>query len=168
MSKKYILAAALAAVLPFCATTAWADTPVGETQQNVMTSVQTFKPIEYKGYIFTVPTECVVENGDALTLKHPDGTFGISITHLSAPGTNQKRVLSLCKGLAAKMDLKNAVTEKVKIDGVNSAISKGTIEGSDVTILMMPKSGKEFTAIIMASPERKPWTDQFLRTVRKK
>lgn len=127
-----------------------------------------FKPIEYQGYVFAVPADCEVEDGASLTVRHPDGTFGIVITKLDAPKNNQKRVYELSRSLARKMGVKDIETRNTKINGMSGAISSGHLEEKDVSVLILPTDKKEFTAVLMASPEKTPWTDNFLRTLKKK
>lgn len=145
-----------------------ATNPLTETatQSATASTAQTYKPINYLGYTFDVPEECIVDNGNSLTVKYPDGSFGISLTHLDAPGTDMKRVESLCIGIAKNIKINDAVTEKVKINGRKGVLCKGNAEGENVEILILPAKGKEFTAMIVFRPGREEFAQRFLRTVR--
>lgn len=137
-----------------------------ETSNVASSALQNYKQIDYLGYTFEVPEECIVDNGNALTVKYPDGSFGISVTHLNAPGTDIKRAESLCKGIAKNIRVNDAVTEKVKINGRRGVLCKGNAEGENIEILLLPAKGKEFTAMMVFRPGREEFAQRFLRTVR--
>ena len=104
--------------------------------------------------------------GNGLTVKYPDGTFGVSVSVESRRGSDQKRCLQLCRKLASQMHIKDAQVTKVKINGKNGAVASGFLESQRVSIAILPSGSKEITCIVMNDPTRAPWADRVLRTLR--
>lgn len=122
---------------------------------------------EYSGFRFELPAGSIIEKGENLVAKYPDGSFGVSMINVARP-SKQKIALEVCRRNAADMRLKNARVEKVKYGDASGAKATGELEGQHVTILVLPYGNREFTTVILATPSRTEWVDHFLETLRKR
>lgn len=123
--------------------------------------------LDYAGFNFEVPAGSVVEKGSGMIIKYPDGTFGVSLTNTEERGVNQKRAFEVCRLLATKMHLPNPHVEKANFGKSKGAKATGELEGQQVTVLVLPYNDQQVTTVVLASPDRKEWTDHFLRTLKR-
>ena len=161
------LAAAFISLNAFCAPAGQQDSTVGLSDA-VTTSPASvnFHRVSHDGVSFEAPDSCIELHGNGLTVKYPDGTFGVSLSTEPRRGSDQKRCLQLCKSLAAKMHIKDAEVKKVKINGKNGAVASGFLESQRVSIAILPDGNKELTCIVMNDPSRAAWADRVIRTLR--
>lgn len=133
------------------------------------TDVETgFMPVEYDGFWFEVPEGSIVTEENSKVIKYPDGTFGVSATTIRERGSNQKRALSICRGIAGEMKIAHPKIEKFSKNGLKGATATGELEGQTVTIAVIPVNDKELTTVIIATPGRTDWTEHLLSTLKKK
>lgn len=164
-----ILLAAIGMALPAALPAQTSEAPeITASEEQGQDIANEFKQMEYNGFLFDIPTDSHVAIDRNLKLNHPDGTFGLSMTILESPGTDQKRAENLCRGLANELKIQNASVSKIKINGMKGALAKGTVDQHQVAVLLLPYQGREMTAIILADKDRQGWTDRYLRTIRKK
>lgn len=128
--------------------------------------VNDYMSAEFSGFTFELPSGTIIQKGDQLMAKYPDGTFGVSMINVSKP-SKQKFALELCKRNAAEMGLKNAFIDKAKFGKASGAIASGDLEGQKVTILVLPYDSNQMTTVIIATPDRTNWVKHFLETLKK-
>ena len=124
-----------------------------------------FIPLSYNGFNFDIPAGSIVEKGSTILVKYPDGSFGLSITNVESEGGGQQGAFLTCRKLASQLKLENQVVKKETIGGVDGAIAKGTLEGREVTVIILPVSGQETTMVMMATPNRQAWADHFRQSI---
>lgn len=123
--------------------------------------------MDFAGFEFEIPAGSVVERGNNMLVKYPDGTFGISMTNTEKRGSNQKLAFDLCRRLATSMHLPSPKVERVSFGKCNGAKASGTLEGQNVTVLVLPYGDNEVTTVILATPHRTAWVDHFLDTLKR-
>lgn len=128
---------------------------------------QWFVSMDYADFEFELPAGIQVQKGSSFIAKYPDGTFGVSMSNVEKKGSNQKLAYEVCRRLATTMQLPDLQVEKVKYGKCGGAKASGTLEGQQVTVLVLPYRDQEVTAVILASPEREEWAGHFLRTLRR-
>lgn len=79
----------------------------------------------------------------------------------------QQVAFELCRRMVKQLDIKDAHVDKRTIGGVEGAIAKGTIEGRQVTVIILPANGQATTTVIMATPNRQNWADHLVESIRK-
>lgn len=126
-----------------------------------------FVNMDYAGFDFQIPAGTIVQKGSSFLAKHPDGTFGVSMTNIEKPGANQKIAFEVCSRMADTMKLANAEVMKVKYGKCAGAKATGTLEGQQVTVVVLPYDDQEVTTVILATPSRQEWVNQFLRTLKR-
>lgn len=122
--------------------------------------------MDYAGFDFQVPAGTIVDKGSTVTAKYPDGTFGLSMVNENT-ASNQKIAFEICRRLAAQMKIANAKVEKVSYGSSDAARAQGTLDGQDATILVLPHGREMVTAVMLNSPERREWANNFLRTLKR-
>ena len=123
--------------------------------------------MDYSGFEFQIPAGTVVQKGSSFLAKYPDGSFGVSMTNIAKPGANQKIAYEVCQRMAETMKMPNPDVMKVKYGKFAGARAQGTIEGQQVTIVVLPYDGEEVTSVLLATPSRQEWVNQFLRTLKR-
>lgn len=123
--------------------------------------------MDYAGYEFELPAGIMVDKGSSFVAKYPDGSFGLSMSNESEKGTNQKIAFEICRRMATELKIPNPHVDKVKYGKCNGAKATGELEGSKVTILVLPYDGEQVTTVMLATPERSEWVDHFLRTLKR-
>ena len=141
-------------------------TPTGESPVNANGEPNWFINMDYAGFNFELPAGTVVQKGSSLIAKYPDGSFGVSMSNIAKP-SRQKYAYEICRRNVEEMKLENASVEKVKYGKCAGAKASGTLEGSKVTILVLPYDDQEVTTVILASPNREEWVNHFLRTLKR-
>ncbi len=126
-----------------------------------------FVNMDYSGFEFQIPAGTVVQKGSSFLAKYPDGSFGVSMTNIAKPGANQKIAYEVCQRMAETMKMPNPDVMKVKYGKCAGARAQGTIEGQQVTIVVLPYDGEEVTSVLLATPSRQEWVNQFLRTLKR-
>ncbi len=139
-----------------------------DTMPTALSPAVSFIPVEYDGFWFEVPAGSIVTEENSKVAKYPDGSFGVSATTARVRGSNQKRALEVCRGIAGDMHLTDGKVGKFNSNGLKGAISTGRLEGQTVTVVVVPVNDKELTTVIIATPDRSDWTDHLLSTLRKK
>lgn len=152
----------------FFSATSFAENDAPAPTATTVKTDSVYRNMEYNGFLFDIPKEARVMIDRELVAYNPDGSFGVSMTMHESPGTDQKRALNLCRGLANELKLSSPTVDNVKINGLNGAIANGSVEGKDVTVVLLPYQGKEMVAIVMADKAHKEMSDRYLRTVKKK
>ena len=123
--------------------------------------------MDYADYEFELPAGVVVDKGSSLIAKYPDGTFGLSMSNESEKGSNQKIAFEICRRMSTELKLQDTHVDKVKYGKCNGAKATGSMEGRNVTILVLPYDGEQVTAVLLAAPERSAWADHFLQTLKR-
>lgn len=123
--------------------------------------------MDYAGFEFELPAGIVVDKGSSLVAKYPDGTFGVSMSNETEHGTNQKIAFELCRRLATELKLPNPKVNKVCFGRSNGAKATGMLEGTEVTILVLPHDGEQMTTVMLAAPQRSAWAEHFLQTLKR-
>ena len=123
--------------------------------------------MDYAGFEFEVPAGMQTQKGSSLLSKSDDGTFGLSMSNVEKPGSNQKIAYEVCRRLATSMHLPSPKVEKVHYGKCGGAKATGMLEGHQVTVLVLPYDNQEVTAVILSSPGRQEWVDHFLQTLKR-
>lgn len=123
--------------------------------------------MDYAGFDFQIPAGTVVQKGSSFLAKYPDGSFGVSMTNIAKPGANQKIAFEVCRRMAETMKLPDPDVMKVKYGKCSGAKATGTIEGQQVTVVVLPYDDQEVTTVILAAPGRQEWVNNFLRTLKR-
>lgn len=129
-------------------------------------SAQWYVDMDYAGFDFKIPAGTIVEKGSTLTAKYPDGSFGLSMANENK-GSNQKIAFRICRRLASEMKIPNAAVDKVSYGKSDGARATGTLDGQQVTILVLPYGNEQVTIVALNSPAREEWKNQFLRTLKR-
>lgn len=128
---------------------------------------QWYVNMDYANFEFELPAGSVIQKDSSFLAKYPDGTFGISMSNVEKKGSNQKLAYEVCRRLATSMHMPNPQVEKVNYGKCGGAKATGTLEGQQITVLVLPYRDQEVTAVVLASPERTEWADHFLRTLKR-
>lgn len=189
MRMKYLLAAALVAAMGAANASAQTEsTTTGEgpyleedqkplTQEEIKQQAagnvgkdgqaQWFINMDYAGFDFELPAGTVVQKGSSLLATYPDSSFGVSMKNEEMKGSNQKLAYEVCKRLALQMHLPNPKVEKASFGKCGGAKATGMLDGQLVTVVVLPYSDQQTTAVILANPEREEWANHFLRTLKR-
>lgn len=122
--------------------------------------------MDFGGFEFEIPAGCIVERGERMLVKYPDGTFGISMSSVEKTAPDQKTALEICKRLATSMHLPDPKVERVQCGKSSGAKASGILEGQQVTVLVLPAGDHEITTVILATPGRTEWVNHFLESLK--
>ena len=123
--------------------------------------------MDYSGFEFQVPAGSVVERGSSFVSKYPDGSFGLSMKN-ETKAANQKIAFETCKRLAQELRIPNPDVRKMSYGKCRGARAIGKLDGRLVSVIVLPYDDQQITAVVMASPEREEWLNQFMRSLKKK
>lgn len=165
--RKFIISAFAVAAMMFGCPVAPAQVPAAETQ-GTSAEMPWFVSMSYGGFDFEIPAGSIVEKGSTVTVKYPDGTFGLSMVNEETQGASQKIAFELCRRVVKQLDIKDAHVDKRTVGGVGGAIARGTIEDRQVTVIILPMgTNNALTTVIMATPERANWVNNFIDSMKK-
>lgn len=146
------------------------DLTMGSTPQSEASDAKEpdwFMGMDYAGFEFEIPAGSVVERGQTMVVKYPDGTFGLSMSNTAKKGSSQREAMELCRRLATSMHLPNPSVERVNFGKCSGAKASGMLEGQHVTMLVLPYNDNEVTTVILATPSRTGWVEHFLETLKR-
>lgn len=126
-----------------------------------------FVDMDYSGYDFQLPAGLLVDKGSSFVAKSQDGTFGLSMSNESRYGSNQKIAFEICRRLAKELKLPNPVVEKTSFGKCKGAKATDTMDGMKITVLVLPYDNEQVTVVVFNTPDRQPWTDAFLRSLKR-
>ena len=165
--KKFIISAFAVAAMLLGSPVALAQTHAAQTD-GTSAEMPWFVSMGYGGFDFEIPAGSIVEKGSTVMVKYPDGTFGLSMVNEETQGANQKIAFELCRHVVKQLDIKDAHVDKRTIGGVDGAIARGSIENRQVTVIILPVGTNDaVTTVIMASPERANWVNNFIDSLKK-
>lgn len=139
-----------------------AQPPVGDNGQ-----AEWYVWMDYADFEFELPSGLLVDKGPRFLAKSQDGSFGVSMTNEHREGVNQKIAYEIARRMATELNVTDAKVNKVKYGKCSGACATGSLEGSDVTLLVLPYGDEQVTAVILSAPSHRNWTDHFLQTLKR-
>lgn len=156
---------ALGALMTFAASAFAAENPQDSQDLKALESANWYVPLNYGGFDFEIPAGSIVDKNSKLLAKYPDGSFGVSMEN-EAVQLEQKIAFEKARMYATQYKLVDPKVEKVTISGIKGAKAVGTLENHVVTVLILPVSDQQLTTVIMATPDRKEWSDHFIESLK--
>lgn len=112
-----------------------------------------YGPFEYQGFELQIPmnTETHLTAKEA-TLKNPGLHVGFSLKIEADKKASPTRAMQLCQALVRDMDVKQAAEVKaVSISGMQGAMTRGSIEGASISLLVLDTGG-HYLKLVGISP----------------
>ena len=138
---------------------------ISAEEQKALDSADWYIPLSYGGFNFEIPAGSIVDKGSKITVKYPDGSFGMSMENEEFRGGSQKIAYEKARSYAKRYELKDAEVSKVTVGGVKGAKAVGQLENHQVTVIILPVNEQQVTTVLMATPNRTDWVNHFVQTM---
>jgi hypothetical protein len=136
-----------------------------EQDMKALATANWFVPLSYGNVDFEIPAGSIVEKNSTMLVKYPDGTFGVSMANEDGR-LEQKIAFEKARMYATQYNLVDPKIEKVTISGLKGAKAVGQLDSHTVTVLILPVDDQQLTTVVMATPERKGWSDHFIDSLK--
>lgn len=168
--KKILLPAllALCSIAPAIANdeTPAAAAPETATAEATAPAQAAYRMVNYKGFEFEVPYDCVAElRGNDMIVRSAGQDFGVSLTCEPRKGCNQKRCVRFCDDVVENMHLEHARVKKVRLNGMSGAMANGKLADKTVTVAVLPHGDQQITCVVINDPKASDASDHVMRTI---
>ncbi len=115
-----------------------------------------YSPFDYQGFRMDLPMNTSVEmTSKEAVLKNPELGVGFSLKLEKDAKADADRAYKLCEALVKDMDVKSAAdVQRVTIAGLKGAMTTGSIEGANLSLLVLSTGDGYLKLVGISSPDQ--------------